>query len=341
MANDFKDVLIVPRNTTSKYESRKEVNLEQTYTFNNGMIWRGIPLICSNMHNIATIDMAKELQKFKIITWFSKFIDYNDLRKAIDNNEIDPNYCGITLGLNDRNNFREILEKFPEIFFIRLDTPNGYMNAFQEFIKLVCLQYGKSKVIFAGNIIPQHSPFGTDNIINKYQDLHQNLSGMVIGIGSGGVCSTRNVTGIGYPQFSAVSETSDIVDSNIKIISDGGIRNSGDVVKAFVAGADFVVLGSILAGHLECAGNTIQEKQQIFGGASRQAQLTFYDGEDTSYKSPEGISTTVNYKGYVKDTIEQILGGLRSAFTYLDANDYLDLNLNSDVVTVNRQTDNI
>jgi GMP reductase len=146
-----------------------------------------------------------------------------------------------------------------------------------------------------------------------------------IGIGSGSVCTTRMKTGIGYPQLSCVMECAKVAHKNGGyIMSDGGIKTPGDVSKAFAAGSDFVMLGSMLAGHAESGGDISYgpgptgQKFVSFYGMSSQKANNKYAGGTKGYRSAEGREIKLEYKGPVEETLNDILGGVRSTCTYLN-----------------------
>ena len=151
-----------------------------------------------------------------------------------------------------------------------------------------------------------------------------------VGIGPGSVCTTRKVAGVGYPQLSAIAECSDAAHGlNGHVKSDGGCSSPGDVSKAFAAGADFVMLGGMLAGHDESGGELIEgddgeEYKSFYGMSSAKAMETHY-GEVAKHRAPEGKEVRVPYRGPLEVTIQSILGGLRSACSYVGARRIKDL----------------
>ena len=137
-----------------------------------------------------------------------------------------------------------------------------------------------------------------------------------VGIGPGGVCTTRIKTGIGYPQLSAVIECADAAHGlGGHIIADGGCTTSGDIVKAFAGGADFVMVGGMLAGHDECDGELVDGVMKFYGMASESAMNRH--GNNNEYRGVEGKTVEVPYRGKVEDTVKDILSGVRSACTYV------------------------
>ena len=155
-----------------------------------------------------------------------------------------------------------------------------------------------------------------------------------VGIGPGSVCTTRIKTGIGYPQLSAVIECADAAHGlDAHIIADGGCTSSGDIVKAFAGGADFVMIGGMLAGHDECKG-TIEDGFMKFYGMASESALNKH-GNHNSYRGTEGKTVVVKYRGKADDTVKDILSGIRSACTYVGANKLKTLSKCTTFVRVN------
>jgi GMP reductase len=166
-----------------------------------------------------------------------------------------------------------------------------------------------------------------------------------VGIGSGSVCTTRLQTGVGMPQLSAVMECSDAAHGvGGHIISDGGITCPGDISKALGGGADFVMLGSMLSGHDESAGEMVEEngnKYKLFYGMSSSTAMNKYHGGVAKYRSSEGKTVRIKYKGAVSDTMDDILGGVRSTCTYIGATRIKDIPKCCTFMMVNRQVNTV
>jgi len=311
---DFSNVLITPKR--SKLESRSQVSLERTFTFpNTKETWNGIPIMASNMDTVGTLEMARVLNSYNIITCLHKFYTNDDLRNPCFDMNIMGKNLAISTGISDSDMDRldSILTEFPQIKFICIDIANGYLERFTEVISNVRLKY-PNKILIAGNVV---SPEMTEQLIMSGADI------VKVGIGGGSVCTTRVKTGVGYPQLSAVIECSDAAHGlKGHIISDGGCSVPGDVAKAFCGGADFVMLGGMLAGHDESGGEKVDRDgkwyKQFYGMSSELAMKKHY-GEKASYRSSEGREVLIPYKGLVSNTIEDILGGVRSTCTYIGA----------------------
>jgi GMP reductase len=182
-----------------------------------------------------------------------------------------------------------------DIKFICIDVANGYMQIFADFCAKVREAYPNITLI-AGNVVSRE--VCEELIINGRVDI------VKVGIGSGSVCTTRLQTGVGMPQLSAILDCSDAAHGvNGMIISDGGITVPGDIAKAFGAGADFVMCGSMFAGHDECDGKIILDKRgnkfKIFYGMSSESAMNRHHGGVANYRAAEGKTVKVPYKGPV------------------------------------------
>ena len=332
---DFSDVLISPKR--SQLTSRKDADLTRQFTFkHSNHQWRGIPIIASNMDHTGTLKMHGVLSQYDMLTALCKFENWFD---AWIPSQSEPNSNLIqTIGL-DRN-LDEL--DYDDSMWICLDVANGYTERFSDFVSLMRNHEAtKEKIIIAGNVC---TPEATEQILLAGADI------VKIGIGPGSVCTTRKMTGVGYPQLSATIECSDAAHGlGGHIITDGGCTVVGDIAKSFGAGADFVMLGGMLAGHKECEGEILgnhrggtmfAQKMEFYGMSSEEAQIKYY-GEKQSYRASEGKKVQVPYKGSVKNTVEEILGGLRSACTYAGAKTIKSLPKCTTFVKVNRQLNEV
>ncbi|HJN59250.1 MAG TPA: GMP reductase [Dehalococcoidia bacterium] len=312
---DFEDVLIRPKRST--LYSRKLVNLTRTFEFKfSKTSWTGIPIIAANMDTIGTFEMAKVLSKHQMLTAIHKFYNLEDWVNALKNG-VNPEYLSISAGIDSLSQIKDQIEnlttnkqKIPK--FICLDVANGYTEKFIDTVKTIRETFPNP--IIAGNVVTGEM---TEALILAGADI------VKVGIGPGSVCTTRMVTGVGYPQLSAIVECSDAAHGlGGHVISDGGCKYPGDISKAFGAGADFVMLGGMFAGHLESGGELFEEngmKYKRFYGMSSDTAMERHYGEIESYRASEGKTVTVPYKGEVENTLRHILGGLRSAATYVGA----------------------
>ena len=342
---DYKDVLIRPKR--SILGSRKEVNLDRKFTYRNynppfpdnsaEYHYSGIPIIASNMDGVGTMEMADTLAQQNILTCLVKtysedeLVNYFNGDVLVNNNRVErTEYVAMSIGItdNDYSKFKEVYEQVGyKLKYVCVDVANGYSERFATFVRGLRNNYPHI-VIIAGNVVTGEM---TEELILAGADI------VKVGIGPGSVCTTRIQTGVGYPQLSAVIECADAAHGlGGHIIADGGCTCPGDVAKAFAGGADFVMLGGMLAGHDEGGGEIIvkqfetneiiqtqkkivQEKYVQFYGMSSNAANEKHFGGLKEYRSSEGREVLVPYRGKVKHTIQDLLGGVRSTCTYAGA----------------------
>ena len=322
---DFKDVLITPKR--SALASRSQVNLERTFTFRSGNSWKGVPIIAANMDGVGTFEMDAELNKHKMMVALTKHYSEFDLINHFSERLFSSVY---SLGISKSD-----LEKFDAVYDsvapirVCIDVANGYTQAFVNFIKNFRDKY-PHVILMAGNVV---TPEMTEELILAGVDI------VKVGIGPGSVCTTRKMTGIGYPQLSAIIECADAAHGlQGHIIADGGCSVPGDIVKAFAAGADFVMLGGMLAGHKEGGASAIGGNQ--FYGMSSETAMDLHNGGVANYRASEGKTVEIPYRGEVSRTLQDILGGLRSACTYVGAAELKELSKRTTFVRVTQQLNN-
>lgn len=327
---DFNDVLIRPKRST--LSSRKEVDLTRTYKFkHSGHSWTGVPIMASNMDGVGTIGMAKALYKHQLFTCLVKNYAEDDLFDLAG--KFGGKYFAVSTGTSDKDflKLRQIINSYPEIHFICIDVANGYSEHFGEFVSKVRTTYPHTTII-AGNVVTADM---TQELILRGADI------IKVGIGPGSVCTTRVQTGVGYPQLSAIIECADAAHGlGGHIVADGGCTCPGDVAKAFGAGADFVMLGGMLAGHDE-GGGEVKDGKITFYGMSSDTAMNKHHGGIAEYRSSEGRTVTVPYKGDVKNTVLDLLGGLRSTCTYVGAPSLKQLSKCTTFIRVNRQINDV
>lgn len=307
---DFSDVLLRPKR--SEIASRKEVDVKRTFTFkHSGRTWTGVPVVVSNMDTTGTIQMAQALQEHGMITCLHKFHRPGDL----DGANLDPDHFALTTGIREGD--LEVLHQMKSMYpcnFICIDVPNGYSSAFLTTVREIRKHYPDCTLI-GGNVVTREM---VEELI-----LTGGLDIVKCGIGSGSVCTTRLKTGVGYPQFSAIMECADAAHGlGAQVMSDGGVQVHGDISKAFGAGADFVMCGSMFAGHTESAGDLIErdgKKYKLFYGMSSATAMVKHYGKVADYRSAEGKCVETPYRGSVSLTAKDILGGIRSCMTYIGA----------------------
>lgn len=337
---DFSDVLIRPKRST--LTSRSQVDVSRKFKFlHSRQEWCGVPVMAANMDTTGTAEMFKVLSKNKMLTCLHKYIDIIPIIEYIKINPDLANYLILSTGISNddlarlQTNIDEFSKNKIQIKFICIDVANGYMSKLIEFSKTVRELYPNTTLI-AGNVVSREMV--EELIINGKVDI------VKVGIGSGSVCTTRLQTGVGMPQLSAVLECADAAHGiGGCIISDGGITVPGDMAKAFGGGADFVMGGSMFSGHDESAGEIIYEndkKYKIFYGMSSDTAMDKYNGGVAKYRSSEGRTVKVNYRGGVQLTIDSYLGGLRSSCTYVGAKRLKDLGKCTTFLMVNNQVNN-
>jgi GMP reductase len=222
--------------------------------------------------------------------------------------------------------------------FICLDVANGYMHGFVEKCAEVRAKY-PSKIIIAGNVCTSEGLL--DLVMNGKVDI------VKVGIGNGSACTTRKQTGIGMPQLSAVMECADTAHGiDAHIISDGGVQVIGDLSKAYAGGADFIMSGSMFAAHNESGGDLVTDESsgkqyKIYYGMSSTTAMNKYSGGVARYRSSEGKTVKLDYRGPVDNTILDIMGGIRSSMTYIGAKKIKDIPKCATFIRVNRQLNQI
>ncbi len=333
----FKDVMFRPKRSTLK--SRSEVSLEQNFKFlHSTASWTGIPIMAANMDTVGTFEMAKVLAKEKLFTAIHKHYTLEEWNNFLKNASPDLyEYIAVSTGTGkeDFEKIEKIISANPLLKFICIDVANGYSEHFVQFLKKTRKQY-PDKIIIAGNVVTGEM---TEELLLAGADI------VKVGIGPGSVCTTRVKTGVGYPQLSAIIECADAAHGlGGHIISDGGCTTPGDVAKAFGAGADFVMLGGMLAGHTESGGELIEvkgEKFKQFYGMSSKTAMDKHAGGVAEYRASEGKTVQVPFKGEVIYTVLDILGGIRSTCTYVGASRLKELTKRTTFIRVSEQENQV
>lgn len=369
---DYSDVLIRPKRST--LGSRSEVDLKRKFMFRNydpdfkHENWEddhydGIPIMAANMDGVGTFEQADKLAELGLFTCLVKTYNETELVSFFDPEDqenifIRSDNVAMSIGITEKDEmkFRNVYEQVGyNLKYVCIDVANGYSERFVDYVKHFRQNYPHI-VIIAGNVVTA----------DQTQELILNGADIVkVGIGPGSVCTTRIQTGVGYPQLSAVIECADAAHGlGGHIIADGGCTCPGDVAKAFAAGADFVMLGGMLAGHDEGGGEVITkhyktgevilhltdhsdsyEKEELydtkkfvqFYGMSSDAANTKHFGGLKNYRASEGREVLVPYRGAVENTIQTILGGIRSTCTYVGASTLKQLSKCTTFIRVNNQ----
>ncbi|MGB5419622.1 GMP reductase [Algibacter sp.] len=333
----FKDVMIRPKRSTLK--SRKQVSLEREFKFlHSTKKWSGIPIMAANMDTVGTFEMAKAFSTHKLFSAIHKHYSldaWSEFLKSTPNGIED--YIAVSTGISKKDAVKlsNIISAHPQLKFICIDVANGYSELFADFVKQTRTDY-PDKIIIAGNVVTGEM---VEELLLSGADI------VKVGIGPGSVCTTRVKTGVGYPQLSAIIECADAAHGlGGQIISDGGCATPGDIAKAFGAGADFVMLGGMLAGHDESGGETLEKNGKTFRkfyGMSSETAMDKHVGGVAEYRASEGKTVEVPYRGKVENTLQDILGGLRSTCTYVGAARLKELTKRTTFIRVAEQENRI
>ena len=335
---DFKDVLIRPKRST--LTSRNEVDIHRSFRFyHTASEWKGFPLIAANMDVTGTIKMARVLGRHGALTALHKHYPEGALAEFFASEDGAHAFYSLGTTGSDLEKLAAV-RKRAELHFLCIDVANGYSERFLDVVKRVRDENPKS-VIMAGNVVTGDM---TEALILAGADI------VKIGIGPGSVCTTRRVTGVGYPQLSAIIECADAAHGlKGQVCADGGCTVPGDIAKAYGAGADFVMLGGMLAGHDECEGEIRYEERDGervpvamgFYGMSSETAMKKYAGGVAKYRASEGKTVETPYRGPVEGTMSEIMGGVRSMMTYIGATQLKEVPKRTTFVRVTAQTNDV
>ena len=328
---DFSDVLIVPKR--SSLDSRSSVDITRTFKFPYGAKpWMGVPIMASNMDGVGTFSMARILQKHRMMTVIRKGYDFGAWQKnAKDLDWAHTVVCSGTNAIFDENAadyalLKKVCDSYP-VQHICIDVANGYQQNFIDFCYQMRQEFPE-KTIMAGNVC---TPEVVEELI-----MNAGVDVVKLGIGPGSVCTTRKVTGVGYPQLSAIAECADAAHQHKgMVIADGGCTEAGDVMKAFGGGADFVMLGGMLAFHDESEELSDEGVIKFYGMSSDDARERHGARKD-GYRTAEGKAVVKMSRGPVENTVEHVLGGVRSGCTYIGAAKLKEVSKRTTFVQVNR-----
>ncbi len=334
---DFKDVLIRPKRST--LSSRKDVDISRSYQFKwSRRKYKGVPIIAANMDGVGTFAMARAFEQTQSAMGVAlhKHYPLEQLIDFFDQNPSEAVWYSIGMVESDSEKLMEFLKLRPsKIDKICLDVANGYSEHFVDFVKRT-----RDKLpditIMAGNVV-------TGEMVEEL--ILSGVDVVKVGIGPGSVCTTRKMTGVGYPQLSAIIECADAAHGLGGLIcADGGCTVPGDIAKAFGAGADFVMLGGMLAGHDQSEQEIIEkegEKFLRFYGMSSDTAMTKHKGGVAEYRASEGKTVEIPYRGDVGSTVQDILGGVRSACTYVGAKSLKELSKRTTFIRVTQQLNTV
>ena len=333
----FKDVMIRPKRSTLK--SRSQVSLERTYTFRNSKRqWTGVPIIAANMDTVGTFAVATVMAEHKMLAAIHKHYTLAEWEAFLTEAPADllPHIM-VSTGTSDADyqKTQQILALNTGLEFVCIDVANGYSEHFVAFLRRFRQDYPNVTIV-AGNVVTGEM---AEELLLSGADI------VKVGIGPGSVCTTRVKTGVGYPQISATIECADAAHGlKGHVISDGGCACPGDVAKAFGAGADFVMLGGMLAGHDESGGELVEQdgKQfRLFYGMSSDTAMNKYHGGVANYRASEGKTVRVPYRGPLAETLNDIQGGVRSTCTYVGAAALKELSKRTTFIRVQEQENRV
>lgn len=333
----FRDVLFRPKRST--LNSRAQVELNREFTFkHSGRRWSGVPVIAANMDTVATFEMARALARHDMLTAVHKHYTVEQWQAFVTESGTDVlEHVIVSTGTSDKDfeKLQQILALSDDLGFICIDVANGYSEHFASFVSRVREQCPKHTII-AGNVVTGEM---VEELILCGADI------VKVGIGPGSVCTTRVKTGVGYPQLSAIIECADAAHGlGGQIIGDGGCTCPGDVAKAFGGGADFVMLGGMLAAHEECGGELIERDGRQFMkfyGMSSASAMDKHAGGVAKYRAAEGKTVELAYRGPVDNTVNDVLGGVRSTCTYVGAQRLKELTKRTTFIRVREQENNV
>lgn len=334
---DFKDVLIRPKRSTLR--SRKDVEITRDYNFKwSGRLYKGVPIIAANMDGVGTMAMAKAFidQDTGMSVALHKHYDLDALTQFYDDHGAESVWYSIGMVKDDQEKLEEFIKLRPDaIEKLCVDVANGYSEHFVDFVKRI-RELVPDMTIMAGNVV-------TGEMVEEL--ILSGVDVVKVGIGPGSVCTTRKMTGVGYPQLSAIIECADAAHGLGGLIcADGGCTVPGDIAKAFGAGADFVMLGGMLAGHDQSEQELIEENGEKFlqfYGMSSDTAMKKHKGGVAEYRASEGKTVKIPYRGDVAQSLQDILGGVRSACTYVGARRLKELPKRTTFIRVTQQINNI
>ncbi len=333
---DFQDVLIRPKRST--LTSRSNVDISREYVFrHSGRKYQGVPIIAANMDTVGTFEMARALDRHRLATALHKHYEESALAAYFGGlPETATVFYSMGITREDYDKFRRVKDAAGDaIAYVCVDVANGYTEAFVDFLRELRKNYPQI-TLMAGNVVTGEM---AEELILDGADI------VKVGIGPGSVCTTRKMTGVGYPQLSAIIECADAAHGLGGLIcADGGCTSAGDLAKAFGGGADFIMLGGMLAGHDECMGEVIErdgERKMRFYGMSSRAAMDKHAGGVAHYRASEGKEVLLDCRGPVDATVQDILGGVRSACTYVGAHRLRELSKRTTFIRVARQLNEV
>lgn len=301
----FDDVLIVP--ARSDVRSRRDPELHSSLTKKKKI---STPIISANMDTVTEAEMALAMNQLGGVGILHRFLSIEDqTAQARKVKESGATIVAASVGVSD--DFKQRSQNLVRagVNLLTIDIAHGHSIQMTETIKWLKDQFPEVELIVGNMATPE-----------AVRDLAEaGADALKVGIGPGSMCTTRIITGCGVPQLTAIALCAEVASSyGIPVIADGGIKTSGDIVKAFAAGASTVMLGSMLAGVIETPGEIKNGRKHYRGMASKSAQVSWRGGVPEGM-APEGESTQVAVKGHVRDVLLEIMGGIRSGMSYINA----------------------
>lgn len=314
----FDDVLLMPRH--SEINSRMAPNLSSRVTKNFSL---KTPVIAANMDTVTEAEMAIKMAELGGMGILHRFMtpeeQINQIKLMRDKIRALGLPVAASIGVKEEGMRRADMLADAGVDILTIDIAHGDSVMMFETLEYVKKKYPKIDIIAGNTAMPE----GVKGLIEHGADA------VKVGIGPGSMCTTRIITGCGVPQLTAVAMcVMEARKYNVPVIADGGIKTSGDIVKAFAAGADTVMLGSMLSGTLETPGETVGGKKKYRGMASKDAQVS-WRGDLPKGMAPEGEARWIASKGPVENIIFELSGGIRSGMTYLNAQTIADINKNA------------
>jgi len=314
-ALSFDDVLLVPKfsNLSSRQDADISSQLDDNHKFS-------LPVISSPMDTVTEATMARAMHKAGGLGIIHRYNDPTGQVRLFAEADVP---AAVAIGMNGDYMERAATAVEFGCTILCVDVAHGHHVMMESCLKSLKDKFGSSVHIMAGNVATREAldalaSWGADSVR--------------VGIGGGSICSTRLVSGHGVPTFASILDCAQ-TEHDVKIIADGGIKTTGDMVKAYAAGADFVMIGSMLAGTKESPGevfkNTDGKEYKVYRGMASSAAQNDWRGKSST---PEGISTTITYKGSVEGILRDIEGGIKSGLSYSGVKNLKDLHAKSEFV---------
>jgi IMP dehydrogenase len=323
----FDDVLLVPRRSTVR--SRGLVSVSTQLSRNISI---GIPIVAANMDTVCESEMAISLGRLGGIGIVHRFLTIEQQAAQIARVKAEGVLVGAAVGTDNDSIERAQAMVAVGVDVLVLDIAHGHSDHAIDTVVALKKKF-RSTDLIAGNVATRE---GAEDLARAGADA------VKVGVGPGGVCTTRLVAGVGVPQLTAVSDCSGL---EVPVIADGGIRTSGDISKALAAGAQSVMIGSMFAGTKESPGEIEQSPhglvKRVRGMASFEAlerrahrEGTEFDAEYFEQRAPEGVEGTVAYKGSLGPLVQKLLAGVRSSMSYLNATTISEFQSNAQFIRI-------